>query len=97
MQEIEVTTTPIDLGSELDLPETGNSVAVVRVQNRGPSTVYRTRSQNALDPAAVRGYRHGQGSAENTPIPTDDVDNGGPTWVWTAEGTATLVVENGVF
>ena len=94
MNEIEVTTTPVSLATAL-----GPAVDVVfqgRVLNRGPATVYRAvrpAADPAPDPAAVRGWRHAEG--DEFPIYLDAA--AAVHWVWTAKGTATLVLEGGPF
>ena len=93
--EVQVTTTPLDLGDALGLDATDpNSflailkVSAWRVQNRGAATVYRTAAATAPDPAAVRGFRHGTGSVLKIRIFTEV-----PTWLWTGAGSATLIFE----
>ena len=96
MIEIQITTTPINLGAALGAAATARVTTLYRIQNRGPATVYRSRAAIAVNPAAVRGFRHGVGSVVMTAIPSDDIrQNGvlGPTWVWTAAGDATLIAE----
>ncbi len=88
MHEIHVTSTPLDLGAALGLAASGGVASRWRVQNRGPSTVYRTEGTTAPDPATVRGFRHGSGSVLEVRI-----IEGTPCWVWTATATADLVVE----
>ena len=97
MIEVEVTTTPINLGAAVGAPMFGRIASYFRIQNRGPNSVYRARGVNAPDPARVRGFRHATGSLVYTPIPANDVENNvrGATWVWTTSGTATLVAEVG--
>lgn len=65
--------------------------AIVRLQNRGPATVYRSAGAGVPDPAAVRGFRHPVGS--DTRVWMSGQDH--PTWVWTRGQPATLVLEPG--
>ena len=87
MDEIAITTTPVDLGDAL-----GGLEGNFRLQNRGPVTVYRSVAAAAPVPADVRGWRHPVGDTLLVTLLT--VDPTIPrTWLWTAEGTATVVVE----
>ena len=88
MVEIEIATVPLDLGAALGEPSTGDTVTRWRLQNRGPATVYRTAAATAPDPAAVRGFRHPSGSVLAVRIVA-----GMPTWLWTATGSADVIVE----
>ena len=91
MWEIELGTTPVDLGAMIGVSATGNTVSTFRVQNRGPSTVYRAQSLAVPNPAGVRGFRHTSGSTALVRVPS--VATSGATWLWTASGNATVVVE----
>ena len=92
--EIAVTTTPQNLRAALGLDNRARTVTPFgRGQNRGPATIYRTTATIAPDPAVVRGFRHPSGDVFPLTIKSDDL---GATWIWTATGTATLVVESGV-
>ena len=87
MLEIEVTTTPVNLAVALNLDAFG--LQLWRVQNRGPSTIYRTESATQPDTAAVRGWRHSAGSSFDLTLRGED----NPTWVWTSSNGATLVFD----
>ena len=89
MAEVTITPVPLNLGETLGEPSTGNSVSRWRIQNRGPSTIYRTVGVSAPDPAAVRGFRHASGSIVEVSLLSDT-----PTWLWCSAALgATLIVE----
>ena len=91
MDEIEVGATPVDLGASLNLG-TGGTVSFFRMQNRGGGTVYRTVAATSPDPSALRGFRHPVGSTLPVRIVADPDER---TWIWTAGGSATVVLEAG--
>ena len=87
MLEIEVTTTPVNLAVALNLGLFG--LQLWRVQNRGPSTIYRTESATQPDAAAVRGWRHASGETFDLTL----MGEGFPAWVWSNTNGATLVFD----
>ena len=96
MDEIEVTTTPLDLSAALFTGAAAGGGGVYRIQNRGPGTVYRTTTPPGMAPVpgAVRGWRHPQGDEVAVAIFSGPLDP--HTWVWTSSDRATLLVEPNV-
>ena len=92
MPETPVTTTPADLGTALGATLGARGFLTVSVQNAGPAAVYRTRSADAPVLGTVRGWRHAPGDKFSL-ILVGDADGAAGLWVWTATGTATLVIE----
>jgi len=91
--EITITTTPQSVRVLLNLDDVREQVLWAgRAQNRGRSSVYRLRAATAPDPAAVRGWKHPSGDVWPMTVYGDDV---GATWLWTREGTATVVLDGG--
>ena len=90
MYEVEVISTPANLAILMGLGD--DAVFDGRAQVRGSSTVYRTIADTAPDPAAIRGYRHPVGDQFRVRLFGTGT---WPQWVWTASGTATLVIESG--
>ena len=87
--EVTVGTTPASLQAALGLAGYARTVTPdVRLQNRGPATVYRATGPAAPDPAALRGFRHPAGDVSTLVLRSDVHD-----WMWTSAGVATLVVE----
>ena len=92
MPETPVTTTPADLGTALGAILGANGHLRVKVQNAGPSAVYRTSSADAPVLGTVRGWRHAPGDKFDL-ILVSNADGAAGLWVWTAAGEATLIVE----
>ena len=93
MDEVEVTTTPLDLSAALFTGAAAGGVGVFRIQNRGTATVYRATMDPGTSPVPgmIRGWRHPQGDEVAVAIFSGPDDP--HTWVWTSSGDATLVVE----
>ena len=94
MFEVAVTTIPLDLGAALGVSPMGMAVSNFRLQNRGAEAFYRTVSVASPDPAVIRGFRHQTASAIDVRVQTADID--GATWVWTSQGTATIIAEQAI-
>ena len=95
MTSISVTTTPVSVRGALALPDhPGGVVWLGTAQNiDAEQTVYRIRSVAAPDPASAHAFRHPTGDRWAMTVYGDDL---GATWLWTAEGTAAVVLESGL-
>ena len=87
--EIEIGAAPLSLNLALAVPAEG-TLRIVRVQNRGPSTVYLSRGTTQPVPGQIRGQRHPSGDTWRMIIYSADI---GTSWAWTGNGDATLVTE----
>lgn len=90
--EIEVGPTPVDLTTAAGVADTGNGVSFFRMQVRD-AAVYRATGDTAPDTGTARGWRHASGSVAKLRL------REGPEreWLWTAGGTALVLIESGEF
>lgn len=93
MASIRVTTTPTNVATALGLTPASGSVAWFgQCQNRSRTrTVYRLRSATQPVPATAIGFGHNAGAIWPMTVHADE-----PTWLWTAEGAAHVVLEDGL-
>ena len=94
MPAVTVGPVPVSVREALSLADAPGAVVWLgTVQNVSPTaTVYRLRATSAPDPAAAA-FRHPAGDRWAMTVYGDDE---GATWLWTASGSAVVVLESGI-
>ena len=94
MASILVTTTPQSVRVALGVADGTRSVAWLgECQNIDPTVnVYRERA-TAAPTGTEAAFRHPPGDRWAISVYSDDL---GPTWLWTSQGTATVVLSDGI-
>ena len=92
MDEIAIGTVPVSLQAALGMGD--YAFRRVRMQFRGPAPVYRTESATSPDTSTVQGWRHAAGDVLTRSLYGRAADEPPQVWCWTADGTATVVIED---